>query len=256
MINKITSNNFNQNFGAGSSSEMSRKQKAGVLASAALGAAPVVAVLAKRKGFSLNPKKIYTSDFKDWALFKYSPKSKSIDYGNPWNIIAVASGSVAGGFIGGALIDDKTQLRAKKREVLNQILGNVLVPVGCVWAGSELFSKYENRLVQAMPKFKEVGKIKPFLNKCLSKVPQAVGTLTFLSIGIWCGNRVSNLINEKLYHKKVDRNIRPSDFAPHLDDICMATTMMDKSSDFGPKLGRLIPFALLVPGYETGTARE
>jgi hypothetical protein len=77
-----------------------------------------------------------------------------------------------------------------------------------------------------------------------------------LSVGIFLGNRVSNLINEKLYHKKVNRNICPTDFAPHLDDICMATTMMNKESSFGAKLGRIIPLALLVPGYETGTAQD
>ena len=77
-----------------------------------------------------------------------------------------------------------------------------------------------------------------------------------MSTGIYLGNKVSNLINEKLYHKKVERNIKTSDFAPHVDDLCMATSMMNKESEFGSKLGRIIPLALLVPGYETGTAQE
>ena len=77
-----------------------------------------------------------------------------------------------------------------------------------------------------------------------------------LGVGIFLGNRVSNLINDKMYHKKVDRNIRATDFAPHLDDVCMSVSMMNQSSTFGSKLGRVIPLALIVPGYETGTAQE
>ena len=62
--------------------------------------------------------------------------------------------------------------------------------------------------------------------------------------------------NEKLYNKKVERNIKPSDFAPHVDDLCMAISMMNKETSLGSKLGRIIPLALIVPGYQTGIAQE
>jgi hypothetical protein len=255
MINRISSNNYNPNFGSEKRTNMTPKQKAVVLASSALGMTPVLAVLAKRKGFSLNPKRIFNTPIKDWALFKYTPDSKSIEYGAV-PIIATATGSVLGGYAGGVLVDDKANKRAKKREILNQILGNVIVPVGCVWAGSEVYNKFANRIKKAMPQLKETGKYTRIANKCLRNLPQAAATLASLAVGIFCGNKVSNYINEKVYNRKVDRNIRATDFAPHVDDLCMATSMMNKNSTLGAKIGRVIPFALLVPGYQTGIAQE
>jgi len=260
MINKITSNSIagyqNINFkGQNQEKNLTPKKKAVILASAAAGMTPVLAVLAKRKGFSLNPVKILKTPVKDWALFKYAPKDKAIQFEAP-QIISVATGSVAGGFVGGALVDDKSNLKAKKREVLNQILGNVIVPVGCVWAGAEIYNKYSDKLMDAMPQIMSAKKPAKFLNKCLRAFPNAAFTVGFLAAGIFLGNKVSNLINEKLYHKKVERNIKATDFAPHVDDLCMATSMMNKDSSFGAKLGRIIPLALLVPGYQTGIAQE
>jgi hypothetical protein len=87
-------------------------------------------------------------------------------------------------------------------------------------------------------------------------LPNATCTIAFLGVGIYVGNKVSNFINEKLYKKEVDRKIRATDFAPHFDDLCMAISMMNKSSSVGSLLGRFIPIALLVPGYQTGITQE
>ncbi len=260
-INGLNSYNTNtkaqtQNFtGHGSPNNLNKKQKTVILASSAAGMTPVLAVLAKRKGFSLNPAKIFRTPVKDWAIFKYAPEGKFIKFEEP-QIISVAAGSIAGGFIGGAIVDDKSNLKAKKREILNQILGNILVPVGCVGFGARQYEKYANRIENAMPQLSKNTKTTRFLNKCLKNLPNATCTVAFLGIGIYLGNRVSNYINEKLYHRKVDRNIKASDFAPHVDDLCMATSMMNKNSSFGDKLGRVIPLALIVPGYQTGIAQE
>lgn len=269
MINKVSANNINnynnynhslnsqtQSFsGHGNSSNLNKKQKTVILASSAAGMVPVLAVLAKMKGFSLNPARIIKTPIKDWAIFKYSPKNKAIEFEEP-QVVSVATGSVLGGFIGGSIVDDKSNLRAKKREVLSQLLGNVLVPVLCVGRGSVLFEKYSARLQAAMPQINKNTKFTNIIDKCLKNVPNAVATLGFLGIGIYLGNKVSNFINEKLYHQKVEREIKASDFAPHVDDLCMATSMMNKESEFGSKLGRIIPIALLVPGYQTGCAQE
>lgn len=235
-------------------SDLSQKKKAVILASSAAGMAPVIAMLAKGKGFSLNPAKIIKTPIKDWALFKYAPAQKFIQFEEK-EIIAVASGSVAGGFIGGSIVD-KQNRKAKQREVLNQILGNVLVPVGCVGMGSRLYDKYVDTIEGAMPQFKGSSKTIKTINKILTKLPNAALTIGFLGVGIYLGNKVSNLINEKLYHKRVQRNIKTSDFAPHVDDLCMAASMMNKDSTFGAKLGRIIPLALLVPGYQTGISKD
>jgi hypothetical protein len=268
MINKISITNnysntvqYNPKFkGHDDGSTLNKTQKAKILGSSAVGVGSVMAVLAKHKGFSLNPIRIAKTPIKDWAIFRYKPENNIIEFKAP-QIIAVATGSVAGGYIGGSIVD-KQNKKAKKREVLNQLLGNVLVPVGCVASGAMLYDKYAKQIEWAMPQIKptifkgKATKAINVINKILTKLPNAGGTILFLSVGIFLGNRVSNLINEKLYHKKVDRNIRPTDFAPHIDDVCMATTMMNKGSSFGEKLGRIIPLALLVPGYETGIAQD
>lgn len=258
MISKISQNRFNPPYFAqnpqAEKHEMTTKQKAVVLASSALGAGAVLAGLAKHNGFSLNPARIIKTPVKDWALFKYKKGTNAIVFEEP-QIIGVAAGSVAGGFVGG-VIADKDNIKAKKREVLNQILGNVLVPVACVGAGSRLFEKYSAGIIKMMPTIAKETKFARVFNQISRNIPNAAATVIALGIGIIAGNKVSNLINEKLYHKKVERGIRATDFAPHVDDLCLATSLMNKESDFGAKLGKVIPFALLVPGYETGTAQE
>ena len=235
---------------------LTKKQKDVIILSSAAGMAPVIAVLAAKKGFSLNPLKILKTPIKDWAIFKYSPTEKSIEY-NPTEIISVASGSVIGGFVGGAIVDDKSNIKAKRREVLNQLLGNVIIPVSCVKAGATLYTKYQDKIEGAMPQIKnKPGSFVSILNAISKKLPNAIGTLAFLGTGIYLGNKVSNFINNHLYHQKVERNIKVSDFAPHVDDLCLAASMMNEGSSFGSILGRIIPIALLVPGYQTGITRQ
>lgn len=236
-------------------SELSNKQKAVVLASSALGMALPLAFWSKRAGFSLNPLKILKTPIKDWALLKFKPSGKILEYDDAAKIISIAAGSVAGGFAGGALVD-KANLKAKKREVLSQLLGDVIVPITCVWAGAKAFKHYERTLTKLMPKINKENSFAKIINKISENIPNAVATLGSLAVGIIAGNKVSNEINEKLYHKKVERGIKATDFAPHVDDLCMSISMVNSGSEFGTKLGRIIPLALLVPGYETGTARE
>lgn len=258
MINKISLNNINNTSFKGqehnSSNNLSTKQKATILASSALGMTPVIATLAHRKGFSLNPVRIAKTPIKDWAIFKYSPKGKYIHFG-PAEIIATAIGSVIGGFIGGSIVD-KDNISAKKREVVNQVLGNVLVPVGCVGGGAKIYKKYADKIESIIPQIKSPKQSAQIFNKVLKSIPNGVCTLGLLGLGLYLGNKVSNFLNEHIYHKKVDRNMKFTDCAPHVDDVCMAVSMMNEESPFAAKLERVIPLALLVPGYETGTARE
>ena len=235
--------------------DLTPKQKAVILGSSALGMALPLAFFSKRAGFSLNPLKILKTPIKDWAIFKYKPVDKVLAYGAA-PIISMSTGSVAGGFAGGALVD-KDNLKAKKREVLSQLLGDVIVPITCVWVGAKTFKHFEKTLQNIMPKFKDETKsIKKVLNTISENIPNAIATLGSLGVGIIAGNKVSNEINEKLYNMKVERGIKATDFAPHVDDLCMSISMVNEGSTLGSLLGRVIPLALLVPGYETGTARE
>lgn len=236
-------------------SDLTPKQKITVLATSALGMALPLAFWSKKAGFSLNPAKILKTPVKDWALLKFKQTGKVLEYDDAAKIISIAAGSVAGGFAGGTLVD-KDNIKAKKREVLSQLLGDVIVPITCVWAGAKVFKHYEKTLQKLMPKIDKENTFAKIVNKISENIPNAVATLGSLAVGIIAGNKVSNEINEKLYNKKVERGIKATDFAPHVDDLCLSISMVNSGSEFGTKLGRVIPLALLVPGYETGTARE
>lgn len=233
--------------------------KTGVFATTVLGVGSALAVIAKKQGFSLNPSKITQTPIKDWAIFKTfnkkHPNRKLLELEEK-EILALAGGSVAGGLAGGIIFDEKKHRKAKFREALNQILGNVLVPVICVGGVSRFYDKYKKQILSHVPQFSGTGKAAKFTNKFLKVIPSAGLTVAALGVGIVAGNKVSNLINEKVYHKKIDRKIKSSDFAPHVDDLSMAVTLMADKSALSTLITRTVPAFLCVPGFETGKAKE
>ena len=239
-------------------SDLTLKQKAAVLATSVFGMALPLAFWSKKAGFSLNPAKIFKTPVKDWALLKFKPTGKVLEYDDAAKIISIATGSVAGGFAGGVLVD-KDKKKKKKREVLSQLLGDVIVPITCVWAGAKAFKHYEKTLQNIMPKieddFKFFGKkiardskFTNFINTISENIPNAFATLGSLAVGIIAGNKVSNEINEKLYHKKVERGIKATDFAPHVDDIGMAVSLMADKSKTASFIQRTVPLFFLGSG--------
>ena len=229
------------------------------IATSALGVGIAYACIAKKQGFSLNPKKIMQTPVKDWALIKLfdkkNPNRKLINLEEK-EILTMAGSSVLGGFAGGAIVDDKSNLKAKTREALNQILGNVLVPVACVGGVSRLYDKYKAQILEHVPQIKSSKKAAQIFNKTLRYMPSSLLTIAGLGTGIVVGNKVSNFINEKIYNKKVDRKIKGTDFAPHVDDLSMAITLMAKKSKLSTAITNTVPVFLCFPGIETGTAQE
>lgn len=233
--------------------------KAKVAATTALAVGSAYALIAKKQGFSLSPSAIKQTPIKDWAIFslydKNNPAKKEIELKGK-EIIGLATASVLGGLAGGLMFDDKKHIKSKFRESVNQLLGNVLTPIGCVWGISELYSKHKEGIIKHVPQIKETGKASHIFNKALKCIPGSIATLTALGVGIVAGNRVSNYLNEKVFHKKVERNIKASDFAPHVDDIGIAVSLMAEKSKPASIIQRSIPLFLCVPGYEVGTHRE
>lgn len=234
--------------------------KRGVLLSSIAGVGLASAIIAKKQGFSLNPKVIFSQNPKNWAMFKIfsrqNPDAKLMEIEEP-QILALASGSALGGLVGGAVFDDKKYFKGKLRETLNQLLGNVLVPVVCVSAVSHLYDKNKEKILSFVPQapgFKSKG-VKYF-NKILKAVPSAAMTIVGLGVGIIGGNRLSNFINEKIYHKHVERKIKKTDFAPHVDDLSMAVTLMADKSPLSTAITRTVPGFLCVPGYQIGVHRD
>ena len=235
------------------------KVKPGVIATTAIGVGGAFAHIAKRQGFSLSPSAIKNTPVKDWAIFrlydKKNPLKKDIVLEGK-EIIEMAAASVLGGLVGGLIFDDKRYIKSKFRESVNQLLGNVLVPVGFVWGVSKIYKNNKAKIMDIIPQIKETGKASGYFNKALRGIPFYAATLVALTGGIFAGNKVSNLLNEKVFHKKVDRNVKASDFAPHVDDIGMAVSLMADKSTTASVIQRTIPAFLCVPGYQVGTHRD
>lgn len=235
----------------------SGKLKKRVAATTVLATGAMLAHIAKKQGFSFSS--IKSTPVKDWAVFrlydKKNPLKKTIELEEK-EIIKLASASTAGGLIGGLLFDDKQYRKSKIREAVNQLLGNVLVPISCVGAVSRLYKKNKETILSLVPQIKESGKFSGMFNKALKAIPFSLATITALGIGIFTGNKVSNLINEKVFKKETDRKIKGSDFAPHVDDIGVALTLMADKSKTTSLIQRTVPAFLCVPGYEVGIHRD
>ncbi len=236
----------------------SKKIKRAAAIGSFIGMSVALAHIAKRQGYSLNPKVIIKTPIKDWAIFKMKPSNGKAPLNiEEKEILELATGSVAGGWLAGATTDSKN-MKAKCREALTQIAGNVAVPVACVGATARLYNKYEKQIKSVMPQVETHGKKSlKFLNKASKSLPAVAMTGVALAVGIKAGSAVTNFINEKLFGQKKHRDIKASDFAPHVDDLCLAITLMGaKDSIVANSITRSVPLFLTVPGYQVGKAQE
>ena len=236
-----------------------KRLKTGVLCTTVATTGLALAHIAKRQGFSLSPSVIKKTPIKEWAIFRlYDPKkpAKKLIEIEELEILELAGASVAGGLASGLILDDKKYQKSKLRESVSQYLGNILVPVACVGAISRVYKKYKTQILDKVPQIKETGNISKTFNKALKGMPFIFASTTSLGIGIWAGNRVSNVLNEKVFGKKVDRRIKGTDFAPHVDDLGMAVSLMADKSKLSTFITRTVPAFLCVPGYEVGTHRD
>lgn len=261
--NRNTNNNRNVTFGhsQNDSAEIDNGLKAKVAVTTGLSVAAMVAAIAKMQGFKLNPKTIFTQNPKNWAIFKIPNETKTngkilkLEEGE---IISIGGASVLGGMAGGLAFDKKENRKAKLKEALNQMLGCICVPLAFVAVPSRIYKKYSADILKHVPQIKNANnsKLIKYTNRTLSAIPATAMTLTALGAGIIAGNKVSNFINEKVYKQKVDRDIKATDFAPHVDDLCLAVSLIASESSIGNAISKLVPFALLVAGNEVGKAQE
>lgn len=219
------------------------KVKIGVFLATLTGVTLAMADILKKKGFSLTS---LASIKQGFMAVEYEEKE----------IIKLAAGSVGGGLLGGILLDKKEHAKAKIRESVIQFVGNILIPVACVSAASRNFKKIEPIVKKHIPDFgKNVGFMKT-VNTVIKATPAFLVSGISLGIGIIGGNKVGNWINEKIFKVDDKRTIKLTDFAPHIDDACMAITLGNPESHIGHNIARIVPAALMVAGVETGTAQE
>lgn len=234
--------------------------KLGAVLSSVAGMSAALALIAKKQGFPLNLKTIKNTPVKDWAIFKIAkrkePNRKLLEIEEK-EIITLASGSIAGGLLGGAIFD-RQNMKAKGREALTQMAGNILIPVGFVGGAGRIYKNYEKQLKSYMPQLVTKGsKTLRITNKLIKSIPAIAITTASLAAGIYTGSKITNMINEKLFGQKKERKIKSSDFAPHVDDLSLAITLMgSKNSPVTSTITRTIPLFLSVPGYQVGKAQE
>jgi len=212
-----------------------RKEQAVVGLTTVAGILASMAILAKREGYSLAPKKMFKNFKNCWF--------KNTEFCDEVPVIAIGAGSCVGGLAGGYIIDkNKENRKAKKRETLLQMT-NISLPIVFTIQlgnlGEKLGNKYwDNNRPENLWTYK-------------TKVPKAFAALAGLFAGVFTANVLANKINEHLFHQGKGRPVQASDFSAHLDDFVVAAKQINENK-FTDFLSRLIPAALMIAGNEVG----
>lgn len=248
-----------QTFQMNTANRKQRPLKAVAAVSSAIGTGVALTLICKKQGYSL--KSISKTPIKDWAIFKIpklrKPSAKPPIQIEEKEILTLAGGSVAGGLIGGYAFDSKN-MKAKFREALTQMAGNVALPVFFVGTASRFYKKFEPKIKSVMPTVTTNGKkYLKILNKFSRSIPAVLLTGVSLTLGIISGSKVTNFINDKFLNQQRNRKIKTTDFAPHVDDLCLAITLMgSKNSPLAGTITRTVPMFLTVPGYQVAKAQD
>lgn len=238
----------------------STKLKLGVFCTTLAGVVAGLAIRMKCQKVPLNLGELFKGNFKKFGLW-------NVRYSEAKDILTIGAGSVLGGLLGGLMFDKKENNKAKIREAVIQYIGNISIPIGCVWGGLKLAKKLKPMFQKEISKIhidKVVEKVtdnkavKEGAEETIKGFPKAVIVAIALTSGIFAGNKVGNFINEKIFHVKDNRKLKPADMSPHVDDVCFALTMAEEGAKEGPihYVSRIIPAALMISGYSTGVTKE
>lgn len=166
-------------------------------------------------------------------------------------ILALATGSIAGGFIGGVITDKGEGTDKKAKEAIYQLITNIVTPLSFVMASEHLLKKVNIK----MPQLKGTGKAAGIANKVLVAAPNILGTLVAIFAGVQTGTFISNKVNGALPGDKYQRTIKLQDYLIQVDDLVSAVTLMDTKGVFANITGKLVPAVFLISGYEVGTKK-
>jgi hypothetical protein len=206
-------------------SDYSKKEKLVVAATTAKGVFLSLGILAKCKGHSVKPKEF-------WKFLK----TVDIDF---TSISTMGVGTCLGGLLGGYLIDkNPANRKAKRREAVMQF-GNILIPIGTV----KLTDMALNSLKIGAKSVKD-------------KSIRAVSTIGAVVAGIYIANFAMNKISNILFNNKSnERGIKGTDLFPHVDDLLASGGYILPGNNLVHKIGRIVPFALMVAGNEIGNKK-
>ena len=158
-------------------------------------------------------------------------------------VAILGASSVGAGLLGGLIFDKKENRKAKIRESIIQLIGNIGTPLACVSVGMGLFDKYLNKKI--------INTLKLTSEKT-KKIPGLIASGVILVAAIIAGNKVGNFINKKVFDVDDNRKLKLSDMSPHIDDAALAFTIATGSET----ISKFVPAALTIAGYSAGTAQE
>lgn len=214
----------------------STKDRAIVAATTALGVAAGCACLAKGAGYSLKPSKMFKNIKNSYlARVKYEDKE----------VCTIGAGTCLGGLAGGYLIDKSPEnRRAKNREAVMQI-GNISIPIITVVQFKKMGAKFAKML--------KGGNGTAVEGTRFCKTAEGLAAVTGIFVGVYLANFLMNKVSNFIFqNKNNERNVKATDFSAHLDDMIVAANCIS-GNEYIHKLARIIPAALVIPGYEVGT---
>ena len=211
---------FEPSFSSEKKRQYSKRDKAIVFTTTALGVGVAAAGLANGAGYSLKPNKMF-KNIKNSYLAK-------VRYEWP-EVVALGAGSCLGGLAGGYIIDkNKENRKLKQREAIMHF-GNISIPIFTVGMVVDKVFKNSNKWVKA-----------------------GAG-LGGIVVGLYLANFITNKLCSAIFKdKSQERGIEVTDLPAHLDDALVAAGYISDSK-FIHGLSRIIPLALMVAGNEVGT---
>lgn len=231
----------------------SKKLKIGTFITTLAGVSIAFASILKGKGYSLSPTKIIKTSPKNWGVFNAKYEENEM----PMLVTKLALGSVGGGLIGGAIFDKKENMKAKLRESVIQLVGNIFTPLATVLGVMKVYDlKLKDKILSKIPEVKNAAGKVTAMSNIKRGLPGAAATILSLTAAIFAGNKIGNVLNEKIFHVKDNRKIKLSDMSPHIDDLCIAVSLAGGEGQSGAVLKRVIPAALMVAGCSVGTTQE
>ncbi len=184
------------------------------------------------KGHGLKPAVMFMQPARTLKTFKnIELKGKEV--------IAIASSSILGGFIGGSVTDGKNS-KYKAKEGIVQLIGNYIIPTLFVSGGIKM-----NKIMNKKFNFPPV--VGPALFGC---------GMASLIAGVITGNAVSKGLNRRLFNEDSPRKINWKDWALQFDNVCLVTSISNSGTNIAKIASRLIPIAHILPGYLTGIQKK
>lgn len=231
-VNKINYTNFSPSFKSNPKRETERASLATKIAAttgSCIGVASALALVTRKNNLGAA------------AITKNSNNLlktlKNLELGEK-DVIEIASGAIAGGFLGGSITDPKNT-KAKAKEGIVQLIGNYIIPTLFVGAGIK-FNKALNKRFSFPP---------------ITKVVQFAFGFASLIAGVFAGNRISREMNANIFKEDSYRALNWKDWGMQFDNVCLVTSVSHTGTNLAQVVSKAIPVAHIVPGYLTGTKK-